>query len=219
MESTDPTLLDPPPHQTSQFQSGWAHLEKLELHSIKFPENLDWTTGLVLGASNLQELTLSVPNMDNSRRLFSSFLERLSLASSLPRLQQLNLSYVKVEENLLSRVILRFCDSLRGLSFQHAVMDFGGTWRSAIREWGIKLKSLEYILLEAIFEKNGGSYLYTDFPLLIDDPVVPDTGGYEFTLIMVNRCTPSKVRGVQYKGPRMDKALEKLAASVNRFKF
>ena len=59
--SIDMSRIDCLQYHTPQFRDGWAHLQELQLNHVFTPDDLDWTSGLVLGAPNLRKLEIFNP--------------------------------------------------------------------------------------------------------------------------------------------------------------
>ena len=181
----DSTPLDQMQGQTGRFKYSWSHLQELILYSRVFPEQtkqLNWLAGLVLSAPNLQSLSLYSDKHGNGDSYpdFSPLFERLSLGDTLPNLQQLDLSAIGVQEELLSRVMLRFRESLRGIRFWRVLILHGGTWPSAIRNWEGKFPLLKSFHLVRVGEVSKAKRLGHDstrifgFPQTYSDQVLVD---------------------------------------------
>ncbi|MCJ1232966.1 hypothetical protein MMC14_000920 [Varicellaria rhodocarpa] len=98
------------------------------------PEDLDWTTGLVLDAPDLRKLEILNPWDPSSDEAFFSFLDRFASADTPPRLQGLSLSMAQVTGQLLSRVMVRFCDTLQVLTLYDVNIRCRGNWILTLRE-------------------------------------------------------------------------------------
>ena len=207
--SIDLKRLDVIQYQNKKFKDGWANLQELLIEHTLLPENLDWTTNLVLSASSLQVLEVR-PHYDDS---VYSFFDRLACADALPRLQELSLKSTHVTEELLSRLILRFHDSLRTISFSWINICGGGNWLSVFEMLGRKFSHLEHLSVHSIREAGLESRLLT-FPLLEDNSTVPDTAGRSFKLMYKKRRGIEQVHGASYHGPHMNDALQMLIRSA-----
>lgn len=84
-----------------------------------------------------------------------SFIERLSSADNLPSLQELSLSWIKIPEEVLSRLILRFRESLRKISFHLAIIAADGGWSSTFREWKGRIPLLDSITVGNLRSPGG----------------------------------------------------------------
>ena len=154
--SLDLARLDDSQLQSPQFRSGWAHIKMLHLgHAVLF-ENLDWSVGLILSASNLRKLAISHARTSGLRPdcfyIMSPFMKRLLSANTLPRLQELDLFITEVQEELLSELVLRFRDSLRRLSLSRVLLVGEGGWAAAFHKWGGKFPLLQDFCAKSVGE-------------------------------------------------------------------
>jgi len=198
-------------YQKPEFRTAWAHLQELCLEQSMTLDTFDSAVELVLGATNLQKLTLNF-EFDHS----SSFIDRLSSTDSFPKLQELKLSCAYVTVGIISRFLLRFRDSLLALLFHHVIIDddSGGTWISVLSNLRSNFPLLESICVKYLKECKPGENGRIMFPALSDNPVLPGLQGGRFELIGKNFRGSPKILGVSYCGPRMDVALEILARSA-----
>lgn len=140
-----------------------------------------------------------------------SFIERLSFANDLPSLQELHLSTIKIPEDVLSRLILRFRKSLRTIFIRFTIIGAHGGWSSIFREWKGKFPLLDRINLNVLKEVWGNSRMTaTLFPALYDSPRAPGTENFKLLMVRFD----GKPVAVEYKGPRINDALEMLASSA-----
>ena len=222
-------------YQMEKWSDGWVGLKKLQLFWSTRDIDTDWTSRLLLGASShLQELTLHISGEANTavRAAASRFLGWLSSTTeTLPRLQNLCLSAVECSEDVLSRLVIRFKDSLLEISVGSIRIVGGGTWVSALTEWGDKLSLLRGFAISHCTEESSDQFGFArqeferihrtivadvttservTFPSLRNDRVVPGTGGRIFNIFYESNDVPI----VSYEGPFADRGLKVLAAKI-----
>ena len=186
---------------------GWSQLQELVLNLPVTDYAITWTIELISSASSLQKLTLCPHTVIG----YTRFLRTFSSTDILPRIQELNIQHTYVSEANLSRVTLRFQDSLRSFTFRNVKLISEGSWTSALREWESKLLLLQHFLLDSIwFSRNK----YIIFPSLEDRPVVPGSGVQRLDLIQRQLDYRQHVCGVGYRGLRVDAALEIVVESI-----
>ncbi|KKA19372.1 Uncharacterized protein T310_6654 [Rasamsonia emersonii CBS 393.64] len=115
--------------RTPEFRAAWAHLQALTLEQSVSLDIFDWLMELILHAPRLQKLGLNLDYVD----LSTDFIDRLSSAEALPRLQELRLYGFRFTEATILRLILRLGESLRSVLFRFATIYSGGTWVAVLR--------------------------------------------------------------------------------------
>ncbi|KAI9749053.1 MAG: hypothetical protein M4579_007024 [Chaenotheca gracillima] len=192
-------------YRNPEFLNTWAHLEELSLIQTLQSEDFDWLLDLVKDATGLRTLLLQTVGFYSD-----SFIERLSLTPQLAPVQELSLVMVDLKAVDASRLLLHFRDSLRVLSFL-GVNLLSGTWAEVLQDVRANLPGLQSINVVGLTRRTSESVV---FPTLLDDPVVPDSGGRRFSLPRRDYYKDKVPAGVSYDGPGFDAALEKLAKSV-----
>ena len=95
------------PHTRPKLGDDWVHLKRLDLGHV-IPEDLEWISKLILHASALQKLSLRVSNSHHDASSpfsdgFSTFINRLRSAETLPWLHELQLDGISISEELTSQ--------------------------------------------------------------------------------------------------------------------
>ncbi|MCJ1304731.1 hypothetical protein MMC08_007544 [Hypocenomyce scalaris] len=214
--SFDAQRLHMPQYRKPEFRTGWAHLQELSLEQSMKSDAFDWAMDLVLHATGLRKLSLDFQHQNSA-----SFIDRLSLTERLPGLQELQLSGASLTVETISGFLLRFCNSLRALTFRHVHIESGGTWVSVLKVLRSDLPLLERVCVDWIRELNSresevypGAYASVMFPKLSDNPVVPGSQGRRFKLREKKRAGEKRIVGASYHGPEMHVALGILASSA-----
>ena len=194
-------------YRQPSFREAWAHIQKLVLHQCLGPETLDWGIDLILDATSLRKLSVNV-GFCQSR----PFLERLCQITSLKSLESFKLACAHTSVKILSRLIERLHDTLRVLSLSNIYLQRLTDWPIVLGRLGNQAPFLHSVSIHTL---KGSDYEFNHiitFASLIIDPVVPESGGRKFTLIKDRKWR--EITGVEYQGPRVDKALDKLLEAL-----
>ncbi|KAI9847717.1 MAG: hypothetical protein M1837_001965 [Sclerophora amabilis] len=210
----DARRLNMEPLQRPAFRTTWAHLQELSLHLSPASDTFNWVLELIVRATGLRKLSLSCDHFPGS----IGFLERVSSAVVMPGLQQLRLSVANVAATTLSRLLLRFRDSLRAVSFRKVRVQgqSDGIWISIFREMRRELPLLESFSVDHVRDfknlKRSGDRIV--FPALADNQVFAGSQGRRAQLTWREWRGEQRVFGVSHDGPGMDQFLELLARSA-----
>lgn len=192
-------------YRQPSFRSGWSHVQELSFVHVLASETFDWAIDLIVDATSLRKLSLA---WDFGRS--ASFIERLCSSNALHGLQSFSLDHAHVASDKLSELLVRSRYSLRALSFRHVAIESGSDWPTVLGQLSDQLPFLENISMRYLFRyRHDGRYQFI-FPSLSSNPVVPGSGGRRFTLKWGWRKRESKLFGVDYQGPGVDKALKML---------
>lgn len=187
------------------FREAWAHIQELSLHQVLRMEMFDWGIDLILDATSLRKLSVNV-----GYSLSRSFLARLCHATSLSNLESFKLACAHPSVEILSRLIGRLHDPLRVFSLSHISLERLTDWSIVLERLGKQAPFLHSVFICML---TTATQQRITFPSLGIDPVVPESGGREFTLMRDD--TFKEIIGVAYQGPRADKAMDKLAKVVD----
>ena len=190
-------------YRRASFQKAWAHIQELVLHHVFTPTTLDWGMDLISNATSLRKLSLDF-NYSYSR----PFLERLCQVTSLHSLESFKLACARTSVEVLSRLIGRSHDTLRVLSLSKIYLQRLTDWPIVLGQLRDQAPSLHSISIYSLANPDYEAKKIISFSSLIDDPVVPESGGRKFTLIKDRKWR--ELIGVEYQGPRVDKALDRL---------
>lgn len=190
-----------------EFKTAWSHLQELSIAPTSTFDPLEWAVDLVTYAIGLQMLKLNLRS-----DVDTWFIRNLSHTATLPKLQELKLSYSRVPAEVMSKLLLRFRGSLRVLSFQVVLIQSGGTWVSVFKQLSSELPLLESFSVLHLKEFKPEDRIM--FPALTDNPVVPGSQGRKFSLIEREYRGQPRIFGVSYRGPAMNAALEMLGRSA-----
>ena len=208
-QTVDAKRLHTLQYQKPEFRTAWAHLRDLSLIQTITTDTMDWAMELVSYAVNLKRLTLEFLGHDHSR----SFIDRLSSADILPRLQELKISCTNITVETLSGFLLRFRNSLRILSFKHVMIDSDGHWESVFGQLGRKFPLLESICVHSLLREGRPRPIHIAFfPELTDSPVLPGSQDRWVDMGEKKFHRTSRLFCVSYRGPGMDLALEMLVS-------
>jgi hypothetical protein len=200
------------PIQQLTFKKGWAHLQDLEIY-ISLPMTVvPWVSDLVVLATYLRKLAIRCGGCADKTTI-NSLLDRLSHSTKLPSLQEFTLLSGPIDAEILCRFLNHFRHSLHKLELSF-INIYHGSWASVLRELGMQLHTLKKISVIRVSEHPSRPVYFTP---LIYNPMVPETVGHSFTLLqnLERDCSRKcKVYGIDYQGPRMELALEKLANSI-----
>jgi hypothetical protein len=223
-DSIDGKRLEGVLYRSPGFTNAWTHLQELCLDQRMLSGTFDLMLELVLHATNLRRLSLKLdhdhPTSYAGRGVLNnesiSFINRISSADSLFRLEDLSISHMTLTEECLSKLLCRFCDSLRILSFSWVRLKGGGTWASLIRGIRSQLPLLESISVSFLRQQRFDGVMcgYILYTALGEDPVVPSTNGLSFDLLHHRFQRYDEIMGTRYKGPNIEAALEILAESA-----
>lgn len=194
-------------YRQPSFREAWAHIQELVLHQRLGPETLDWGIDLILDATSLRKLSVNV-GYSQSR----PFLERLCQVTSLNSLESFKLAEAYTSVEILSRLIERWHDTLRVLSLSKLRLQRCTDWPIVLGRLKYQAPFLHSVSICDLTSSNIEDNPIISFPSLVIDPVVPESGGRKFTLTK-NRLW-QEILGVAYKGPRADKAMEKLVTAM-----
>ena len=196
-------------YRQPSFREAWAHIQELVLHQFLEPKTLDWGIHLIIDATSLRKLSVIVG------RSSRPFLERLSQVTSLHSLESFKLTCAHTSVEVLSRLIERFHDTLRVLSLSNIYLQRLTDWLIILGRLGNQAPFLHSVSISGLTTSSSEVNQVIMFPSLVIDPVVPESGGRKLTLIKDR--TWQKIFGVEYQGPRVDKALDKLVKAVEYF--
>ena len=204
----DATRLQIRQTRQSSFPSAWKHLRELSLYFGLTSDTFDWAFDLIVHACNLQSLSLGLYFNESK-----AFFIRLGASNACRRLTSLTLTSMHVaSSNHLGQPISRLKDTLQSLCIWHIVINEGDAWSIVLEQWRTQLVRLQRFSLDWLTDyirrySNGTIY---HFPSLLENSIIPESGGRKFTLRIRKRRNGPKLYGVDYDGPSVDKAIEML---------
>ena len=196
-------------YRQTSFREAWAHIQELVLHHFLGPGTLDWGIDLILDATNLRKLSVNVGPSSHQ------FLERLCQVTSLYSLESFELACAHTSVEILSRLIERLHDPLRVFSLSKICLERLTDWPFVLERLGKQAPFLHSISICELSTPDFDASQIITFSSLIIDPVVPESGGRKFTL--TKDQTWGEIFGVEYQGPRADKALDKLVKAAEYY--
>jgi hypothetical protein len=182
------------------FKRAFSKLQDLSLRFSVEDGPYDWIENLVSDAVYLQKLEWKV----QSPRSF--YLQ----STSLSHLRELSLQYGFISEKNLVESLLRCCHCLQSLSIIQIRLDGGWTQVFGYLRYFERLQSLSLHFLRV---RPGTSRPWA-FYGLSDDIEVPDSFGRKLQLRRKGVLGYTRVVGVDYSGPSMDKVVAMLMNSV-----
>ena len=192
-------------YRQPSFREAWAHIQEIVLHQILRAET-DWGIDLILDATSLRKLSVNV-----GHDLPNDFLERLCQATFLNNLESFELAWAQTSVETLSELIDRLPDTLRVFSLLCISLNRLTDWPIVLGRLKYQAPFLHSVSLCDLTSSNIENPVIS-FPSLVIDPVVPESGGRKFTL--TKNWLWQEILGVAYKGPRADKAMEKLVKAI-----
>ena len=190
------------------FLSTWKHLRELSLNFGLKSDTIDWALELIVNATNLQSLSLSL-YFDKPKALFT----RLCASNACRGLTSLTLASMTVASSQhLTELFCRSKNTLHTLSIWHINIHDGEAWPAVLEQCRIQLIHLQRFSLNILADRINQDHTSTmyHFPSLSEDLIIPESGGRKFTLTRKNRKGGRSVFGVDYSGARVDNALKML---------
>ena len=205
--SVDANRLHMWQYRQPSFRKAWAHIQEIVLCLAMKPDTLDWGIDLITDATCLRKLSVTVGYSESF-----PFLERLCELTSLDGLESFKLAEAYTSVEILSRLIDRWYDTLRELSLSKICLQRPTDWLIVLARLGNQAPFLHSLSIYSLTTSEYESDRTMTFVSLEIDPVVPDSGGRKFTLIKDRVWR--EITGVQYQGPRVDMALDKLLKAL-----
>ena len=193
-------------YRQPSFREAWAHIQEIVLHQAFKLEMDDLGIDLILDATSLRKLSVNV-----GHDLPSDFLERLCQATFLNNLESFELAWAQTSVETLSELIDRLPDTLRVFSLLCISLNRLTDWPIVLGRLKYQAPFLHSVSLCDLTSSNIENPVIS-FSSLVIDPVVPESGGRKFTL--KKNWLWQEISGVTYKGPRADKAMEKLVKAI-----
>lgn len=201
----DMRRLPPLLHRQPGFLSAWSHLEELSIDQYLTQESFPFLCDLVISASNLRCLSLSL----SFHELSAGFIHELASSDSLPSLQQLRLSRSFVEANDLKSLIRRLSGSLRVLDLQSISFISDDSCDSIFEELKSDLPVLQSISL-GFLRANKPVCRVLTFPALRTEPFIASLPGKKCEVAYLDDKSLSFAIGVKYSGVDLSDVLEML---------
>ena len=203
----DPNRLQPSPsYEKIDFLRGWENLRELCLgYSMHHADTSAWAMGFVLHAKNLTKLHLEFQD-DHAE----TFIQHLASSTRLPPLQELKLCAMRLEKDVLMRLLSRLSESLVRLSLHCMFLMAGPTWTEVLQSLHPALPLLCGISLERLAwmtDGADGGIFYGHFESLSEDTPVP-LSAHNFGVTRKKRDGTWSVMGIDYEGPQMNAALK-----------
>ena len=190
------------------FLSTWKNLRELALVFRLKSDTVDWTLDLIVNATNLQSLSLSL-YFDEPQTLFT----RLCASNACRGLRTLRLASMNVASSQhLTELFCRSEDTLHTLNIWNIVIHDGEAWPTILEQCRTQLIHLQRFSLNFLtnYTRHDHARTMYHFPSLSEDLIIPGSGGRKFTLTRKNRKGGRSVFGVDYSGARVDNALKML---------
>ena len=192
------------------FLRAWTHVQELMLEQTLTPETFAWSLNLVLHAPNLRTLSLNL-GFDQSE----AFIERLCAAeSALCFLESLSLRCGHTTVAHMSHLIEKSRGTLRALSLQQVSFSRFGDWLVLFERLNSQAVLLESISVHWLTANGDEPRSLMVFPSLVNDHIVPGSGGRSVTWRTKRWKGEKRIVGVSYRGPGVDEALKMLVSSA-----
>ena len=192
------------------FLRAWAHLQELILEQTLTHETFAWSLNLVLHAPSLRTLSLNL-GFDQSE----AFIERICAAESeLCFLESLSLRCGHTTVAHMSQLIEKSRGTLRALSLQQVSLSRFGDWRVVLERLKSQAVLLESISMHWLTAYGDEPRTLMVFPSLVNDHLVPGSGGRSVTWRTKRWKGVKRLVGVNYRGPGVDEALKMLMSSA-----
>lgn len=192
------------------FLRAWTHVQELMLEQTLTPETFDWSLNLVLHAPNLRTLSLNL-GFDQGE----NFIERLCAAeSALCCLESLSLRCGYTTMAPISHLIEKSRGTLRALSLQQMSLSCFGDWLAVLELLESQALLLESISVHWLAAYGDEPRTLMVFPSLVNDHIVPGSGGRSVTWRTKRRKGEKRIVGVNYRGPGINEALKMLVSSA-----
>ena len=192
------------------FLRAWTHVQELMLEQTLTPETFAWSLNLVLHAPNLRTLSLNL-GFDQSE----AFIERLCAAESAPYfLESLSIRCAHTTVAHMSHLIKKFRGTLRALSLQQVSLSRFGDWLVVLEGSKSQVVLLESISVHWLTAYSDERRTLMVFPSLVNDHIVPGSGGRSVTWRTKRWKGEKRIVGVNYCGPGVDETLKILVTSA-----
>ena len=192
------------------FLRAWTHVQELMLEQTLTPETFAWSLNLVLHAPNLHTLSLNLGFGQGE-----AFMERLCAAESAPCfLESLSLRCGHTTVAHMSHLIERSRGTLRALSLEQVSLSRFGDWLVVLERLKSQAVILESISVHWLTAYGDDPRTLMVFPSLVNDDVVPGSGGRSVTWRTKRWKGEKRIVGANYRGPGVNEALKMLVGSA-----